>query len=178
MPPDPPRGDVAVPEPSSPPPGPPINPAPVPDPVGPGDADGAAEPGAGRGDFAGFGVAFGPVEPGFAVGFGVRVGFGVGLGVAVGLGVGVGVGFGVGVGVGTGAVITIGAGLVSATVLTPGPKPDVAVAANGHDPTGSVRAATYVMPLLNPPLVGVIGIVPTPGMTTATVDGSQPRVSR
>ena len=154
----------------------------MPESVGSGerDGDGSAEPDAGRGDFAGFGVALGPVEPGFAVGFGVRVGFGVGLGVtagvAVGFGVAVGVGFGVGVG--AGAVITIGPEPLIDTVFSPRPKPDVAVAANGHVPTGNVRDPTYVMPLFKPPLVGVIGTVPTPEIAIATVDGSHPRVSR
>jgi hypothetical protein len=74
--------------------------------------------------------------------------------------------------------MTTAAGPFVETVLAPTPIPEVAVAENGHDPTGSVRDAMYVIPALKSPVVRDIATVPTPGIARVTLDGSQPRVSR
>jgi hypothetical protein len=115
---------------------------------------------------------------GFVEVLGLAVGLAVGFGAAFGLAVGLGVGLGVGFGVGGGATTIVpGETLDKVTVLAPAPEPLVAVKLYPCDPTESLRLTVKVTPPSQFDPDAVIGIAPTPAMSTTTLDGAQLPVS-
>jgi hypothetical protein len=116
------------------------------------------------------------VDAGWAGGFGVGATVGCGVGTGVGGG---GLGVGTGVGGGGGAVIVseVGLTLVSCTVTSPLPVPDVALKKYVRSPTGSVMVRAKVVPPEGAAPAEVSGNVPTPEIVTVMLIGSQPALS-
>jgi hypothetical protein len=110
------------------------------------------------------------------VDLGLAVGLAVGFGAAFGLAVGLGVGLGFGVGAGTTTTVP-GETLERVTVLAPLPDPLVAEKLYAYVPTARLRLTRKMTPAFQLDPDAVIGMGPTPEMTTTTFEAAQPALS-